>query len=209
MAYSPGISVRIYGEGLDQTTKDFLNVSSAKTRRRAMMVGSAHALDAIKKYYSKAGRFLWLKKWGPTHGPGRKPTQWWRGPANGWSQMAPTSKKAEFINKAIGFAHKVTGGKITPKRKKMLTIPVTPQAHGLTARTFSKTIAPLFRVKNALVMSTADGGIKPVFALKKSVTQAPWKNALPSERVFMPPFEKALMDTMIDDLEGHAQKWGI
>ena len=202
MAYSPNISVEIYGKGLTETTKDFLNASSAKARKRAMVMASTRALDAIKKYYSDKGRFLWLAKGGPTHGPGRKPTQWWRGVANGWSQTMPTPKRAEFINKAIGFAHKVTGGKITPKRKKMLTIPVIPQAHGLTARTFSKTIAPLFRVKNALVMSTADGGIKPVFALRKSVTQAPWKGALPPSPLFMGPFEEALVDVLVDDLEG-------
>ena len=202
MAYSPNLTIRIYGKGLDEATKGFLNISSAKSRKSAMMVASAHALDTIKKYYSDKSRYLWLKKWGPTHGPGRKPTQWWRGVANGWSQMMPTATKAEFVNKAIGFSHKVTGGKITPKRAKMLTIPVIPQAHGLTARTFSKTIAPLFRVKNALVMSTPDGGIKPVFALKKSVTQAPWKDALPAPPLFMEPFEDALLDVLVDDLEG-------
>ena len=100
-----------------------------------------------------------------------------------------------------GFSHKITGGTISAKRKKFLTIPIVPEAHGLSAKTYSKTIKPLFRVKNLLVQSEPDGKIKPIFVLKKSVTQAPWKGALPPENTYLDAFAAGVLDTLIAESE--------
>ena len=207
MGYSPNISIRIYGEGLDQVAKDYLSVMSAKERKAAVSAGSLAALDGIRNYYSEKGDRIWVNKSLPTHGPGRRPTQWWRLVESGWKQLKPTAKKAEFVNSTIGFAHKVTGGTIKAKRKRMLTIPVIPQAHGLTAKTFSQTIAPLFMLghwsgKLRLCMNTNEGGIKTVFVLKRSVKQKKWPAALPTENKFLPQFAFAALGVIADHLEG-------
>lgn len=208
MSYTPTIKIKMRAvegsasgsDAFKEIAKDLFLLASPKTRVRAMIAASMAAKDAVRNYYSEKGRRLWVKPGGPTHGPGRKQTQWWRQIEGLWKSERPTARKATLTNNAIGFAHKVTGGVIRAKRKKFLTIPVIPQAHGLTARTFSKTIAPLFATKNALSMSTADGGVKAVFVLKKQVKQERTKNALPEVREFMPIFE----DVILDVLEAHA-----
>jgi hypothetical protein len=80
----------------------------------------------------------------------------------------------------------------------LLQLPLVPQAHGVTARDYSRRISPLFRVKGVLaeVDENSDSGIRPVYALKKSVTHKPWPNALPPEASYV----DALIDTALDYL---------
>lgn len=191
------VSISISDDGLNGVVSGLLGPLSTKFQLRANKASTLAALDVVKRYYSREGSKLWVNPNGLTHGPGRVSTQWWRGVAGGWNATNVKARSSEIINKTIGLSHKVTGGTIRAKRVKMLTIPVTPTAHGHTAKTYSRTIAPLFRVKNALVMSTPDGGIKPVFALKKSVTQAPWPDALPPEKTYA----KAYYDTLLNMIE--------
>jgi len=197
--------VTINSEGLEDITKDYLSALDSKSRKKVIRVATLSALDAVKKYYSDKGRNLWVRPGGPTHGPGRKPTQWWRGTANGWTAQNITSRSSDLVNKTIGLSHKVTGGTIKPIRAKRLTIPLIPQAHGLTAKGYSNTIAPLFPLKNVLASKTKEGskeGFKAVFALRKSVTQKPWKGALPPEKKYMQAYEETLLDAIIAELEG-------
>ena len=107
-----------------------------------------------------------------------------------------TRSGVTFSNAAIGLAHKVTGGTIRAKRRKFLTIPIVPKAHGLRAKDYSRTISPLFRVKGVLAEKDegSETGIRPVYVLKKSVTQKPWANALPPEASYV----DALIDTALD-----------
>lgn len=58
------------------------------------------------------------------------------------------------------------GGVIRPKRARALTIPLTPQARRLPAKLWPK--GSLFRV-GSILASKRGRGIKPQFALKKSV----------------------------------------
>ena len=73
-----------------------------------------------------------------------------------------------------------------------------PQAHGLSARDYSRRYSPLFRVKGVLAEKDdkAESGIRPVYALKKSVTHKPWPKALPPEASYV----DALIDTALDYL---------
>lgn len=77
-------------------------------------------------------------------------------------------------------AHKHTGGVITAKRARMLTIPVAAEAHGRTARTLASELGiKLFVIgtgDHAGLFGQAIGGeqgIKMYYALKNSVTQPP------------------------------------
>jgi hypothetical protein len=181
------ISATVKTVGIDEAGMAILNLVSPATRRAAIRVGARSANDAVKNWYRAKGQNHW-KGTGPTHGPGRKKSGWWRGTAR-WVVDTANDTGATLSNSHIGLAHKITGGIIRAKRKSFLTIPIHPKAHTLSAATFSKTIAPLFRVKNVLAMQGKRGtGIIPVFALKKSVTQAPWPNALPPDGVFLDPF---------------------
>jgi addiction module HigA family antidote len=93
-------------------------------------------------------------------------------------------------------------GTIRVKRKKFLTIPVDPRAHGLTAKTFSRTIAPLFAAKGMLMFvdeQTAD--VKAAYALKKSITQRPWPGALPPEASYLDAFLDSALDNLLTAFE--------
>jgi hypothetical protein len=77
-------------------------------------------------------------------------------------------------------AHKHTGGVITAKRSKFLTIPVSPEAHGRTARTVESELGiKLFvlgtgdRAGLFGQMSGGEQGVKMYFVLKRSVDQPP------------------------------------
>lgn len=183
-------------KNVNETQSAVLALASPAQRKIANESGALAALDAIRAYYASRGRNMWVNLSLPTHGPGRKVTQWWRSVANGWDSRTVTGTRAMFENATVGLAHKITGGTIRAKRAKFLTIPVAPEAHGLTAKTFSRTIAPLFRVKNILAMTDDDGGIKPVFVLKRAVTQGPWRGALPPEASYTGPFIDAALDSL-------------
>ncbi len=195
------LRVKVSVSGVDESIRSILRLVDPAQRVKAIAAGAAAAVDAVKGYYSSRGRNMWVNPSSPTQGAGRKPTQWWRGTATGWSVISSNQSSAVLSNSTIGLAHKVSGGTIRAKRKSFLTIPLIPEAHGLTARGYSRTIAPLFRVKNALMQATEDGGMKAVFALKKSVTQAPWPGALPAEQTYLEPFAKDALDTLIADFE--------
>jgi len=69
------------------------------------------------------------------------------------------------------------GGTIRPKRAKALTIPIAPEARGMRARDFENTFVlrrPDDEAGEGLIMqSLAGGGVKPLFALRTSVTIKP------------------------------------
>jgi len=100
------------------------------------------------------------------------------------------SAKGDTVLIAIthpAIAQKVFGGLIRPKRVKYLTIPVSPEAYGRTARTFEaeegvKLVA--LRVgkgagRTLVLASLRGGGIQVEYLLRSSVKQAPDADALP------------------------------
>jgi hypothetical protein len=191
-----GITVKV--ANLNETKLAMLKLAAPATRAEAVKQGALSALDTIRAYYRGRGRLPWINPSLPTHGPGRSLSGWWLATASGWSTTKANSNGVTFANGAIGLAHKITGGTIRAKRRKFLTIPIVPQAHGVTARDYSRRISPLFRVKGVLaeVDENSESGIRPVYALKKSVTHKPWPNALPPEASYV----DALIDTALDYL---------
>jgi hypothetical protein len=195
------IKTTITVTGLDEVTSSMLKLQSTDVRRRAINAGANDALVVVKKYYGVGGSALWSGT-GPTQGAGRKKTQWWRKVESNWAVASTSSTGATLSNiNTDGFSHKITGGTISAKRAKFLTIPIVPEAHGLSAKTYSKTIKPLFRVKNLLVQEEKDGKIKPIFVLKKSVTQKAWKGALPPEKTYLDAYAAGVLDTLIAESE--------
>lgn len=195
------IRVQVKTVGIESAVDSMLKLQSPTNRKRALMLGAIDANDEIRKYYQAHGRTLWLNPALPTHGTGRRVTQWWRHIETAWQVKSIVGNRATLENDAIGFSHKITGGTIRAKRKKFLTIPIDPRAHGLTAKEFSQKVSPLFRVKNILAMQEDDGTVKGIFALKKSVTQKPWPNALPPEPQYVNAFLAGVLDSLIADIE--------
>jgi hypothetical protein len=83
------------------------------------------------------------------------------------------------------FRHKYTGGTITAKRRRFLTIPVSSEAYGRTAATFKReTRKWLFFLKTAGggVLATREygKGFTVHYLLRRSVTQKADTDALPS-----------------------------
>ena len=197
------LTVNVAITGAQEAKLAAIRLSAPAQRRQAVADGGIVALNVIKGYYRAKGRPFWVNPSLPTHGPGRKVTQWWRSTETGWTMKQPNSYTASFINGTVGLAHKVTGGTIRAKRKKFLTIPVDPKAHGLDAKTFARTIAPLFQAKGMLMYvdeQTAD--VKAAYALKKSITQRPWPGALPPEASYLDAFVNEALDSLIQSFEG-------
>lgn len=194
------MKVTITTTGIDSALRSMLRLQNPQTRKSAIAAGANEAEVVVQAYYQTRGRNLWTNGTGPTHGPGRKVTQWWRG-TELWTVKKVTTTGATLENSHIGLAHKITGGVIRAKRKKFLTIPMHPQAHGLTAKQFGRSIAPLFRVKNALMFEDNTGKLTPAYALKKSVNQAPWPNALPPEDSYTTAFAKGVLDNLIEGMQ--------
>ena len=185
------------GEEFRSIINDYFSALDAKSRKGIIRLATLVAQDAVKTWYSDVGRDHWTNKSLPTHGPGRKPTQWWRGTTD-WKAQEMTSRSSVLMNRWPGLAHKVTGGTIRPVRAKRLAIPLVPAAHGLSPRTYGKTIAPLFPMGNSL----APRGGKPAYALAREVTHRPWPDALPPEKVYMLPYSEEIVDRTIKHLEG-------
>lgn len=192
------IGIKVTASNLNETKLAMIKLAAPQTRMEALKQGAMSALDVIRAYYNGRGRLPWINPSLPTHGPGRSLSGWWLATASGWSTTKANSSGVTFSNAAIGLAHKVTGGTIRAKRRKFLTIPIVPEAHGVTARDYSRRISPLFRVKGVLAEKDedAESGIRPVYALKKSVTHKPWPGALPPEASYV----DALIDTALDYL---------
>ena len=197
------LTVNVGITGAQEAKLAAIRLSAPAQRRQAVTDGGIAALNVIKGYYRAKGRPFWVNPALSTHGPGRKVTQWWRSTETGWAMTQPNSYTASFVNGTVGLAHKVTGGTIRAKRKKFLTIPVDPKAHGLDAKTFARTIAPLFQAKGMLMYvdeQTAD--VKAAYALKKSITQRPWPGALPPESTYLDAFVNEALDSLIQSFEG-------
>lgn len=183
---------------------DLIDLASPAQQKKAVTDGGRAALDVIKGYYRSKGRPFWVNPALSTHGPGRKRTQWWRDTETKWfMKQQSDSSSVSFENGMIGLAHKVTGGTIRAKRKKFLTIPVHPKAHGLDAKTFADTIAPLFIAKGMLMFADKKtGDVKAAYALKRSITQQPWPGALPPEASYLDAFVNVALDSLIQSFEG-------
>ena len=198
--------IRVKVTGLDKTTSDILKLQDLNVRKLAILAGAKDANQEIKNYYAAKGQPFWVNPALPTHGPGRQSSQWWRGTETRWFIKSSTGKGALIENDTVGLSHKITGGTITAKRKKFLTIPLVPEAHNQSAKDFSRNVSPLFRVKNCLAYAVDDGSggktIKPAYALKKSVTQKPWPGALPPEQGYTNAFMAGILESLMQQIDG-------
>lgn len=114
---------------------------------------------------------------------GGKRTNFW---ANvGRSIKGPIDKggkvQVQITDKRI--RQKIYGGTIVPKASEYLTIPLKPEAHGVTAEDFeTETGAELFYVElkgNKFLAANYEDRFQLFYLLKQEITQDPWPNSLP------------------------------
>jgi hypothetical protein len=138
--------------------------------------------------------------------------------------MKADPKGATIANNADHFAFKITGGTITPKRAKALTIPLIREARGLYASVYQQNTGHrLFTIKgrNALFERTDQtvlgsrgrrgrpgatpiqrSGIRAVDALLSSVTMGPWPGAVPPDELLAGAYSEhfsAGLEEIIED----------
>lgn len=124
--------------------------------------------------------------------------------ARGWSLQSFTRDGAVISNDASYYAFKVTGGTITPKRAKHLTIPLIQEAKGLYASVYQQNTGNrLFKSKSgkALLESTGKGTVRAVYALVASVTSRPWPGAVPDEEMIASAFVAQWREGLADIIE--------
>lgn len=136
----------------------------------------------------------------PTHGAGRKETRFGEDIARAWQIEDSNSSGFTLSNDATGFSHKVTGGKITAKKAKALTIPMVPEAHGVRARDYKN---DLFRPKGKdyLMESLENGEARVVYLLRKSVTHSPVEGALPDDKILHSEFLESVVRYLDEEIK--------
>lgn len=163
-------------------------------------VGGRSATEGAKEYhrqYNQSGL------WRGNRSFGSGASEYGDKVTNGWNMQEPNPAGVTIANDAEHLAHKVNGGTITAKRAKALTIPMIEGAHGVTARDYARnnnTVLFTMKGKNALFEKTSTG-IRAVYALVKSVTQKPWKGALPPDKEIIDAFTKGYKKGLIDHIE--------
>ena len=123
--------------------------------------------------------------------------------AEAWSFQSSDERGATIANNARFLKFKSTGGTVTPKRTKYLTIPMIAEARGRSAanyEVFARKNLFTIKGKHALFEKKEDGGLRAVYALVKSVTHQPWPGALPPNDLvadaFMNRYRRGLMEIL-------------
>lgn len=123
--------------------------------------------------------------------------------ARAWALASFTSDGAVISNAAPFYRHKVEGGTLVPKRGEFLTIPLIPEASGIRASVYQENSGKrLFRPrgKNVLMESTGSGTVRAVYALVRSITQAPWPNALPPSEAIAAAYTNQYRTSLLERL---------
>ena len=187
----------------DGASKAITALISSLTGARAAQiseVAGAAARDSAIKYhrgFEAANRWRGTKYLGP--GPGG--SSFGSEVADGWFLSSHTAGGAVIENGARYYHHKVHGGTIKPKRGKFLTIPLVQEAKGRTVATYQRdTGHKLFRPrgKDVLMEATGKGTVRSVYALVTSVTQGPWKGALPPEDLIASAYTDQYREELIE-----------
>lgn len=190
--------------GFDEALSEAMNIVSPETLEASNRESGEHLRGYLAAWYDEKGREHWVNSSLPTHGPGRLSTGWFSNIARKWFLFSADASGSVISNpdEDGSLRHKITGGTITAKRARALTIPLIPEAHGRRAADYEAEIAPLFSIKNksALFQAVEGGGVKAVYALRKSVRHDPWPNAIPSQDELASAYAVRLMESLANAL---------
>ena len=205
-------------DGISPMLREFVSALSGAKAAELNEVGGSAAVNAAVSYhreFDKAGGWKGKRYLGPGQNDG---SSFGADVARGWHYVGADKRGATIANNATHYAFKVTGGTITPKRAKALTIPLVPEARGFYASAYQQNTGRrlfLSKSKNALLerisgtvtgsrgrkgapgtTSIGTSGIRAVYALVKSVTMGPWPNAVPPSDMIASPFKAAWLTAL-------------
>lgn len=187
------IEISLDMTGIDEAITDLMNAVSPDRMTIANVDIGRGVVDYIREWYREKGNDHFSNPSLPTHGSGRKSKRWAEQVYVSWHSEESSSGATVYFQspsgESMGLGLKVKGGTVTAKRAKALTIPLVPEAHGVSASVYSKmTGTRLFvagkkstETGGALCVSDGKGGVKAIYALRKSVKFNPWPEAMPSD----------------------------
>lgn len=133
-------------------------------------------------------------------------TGWFSNIARKWFLSSADASGAVISNpdEDGSLRHKIRGGTITAKNAGALTIPLVPEAHGRRAADYRSEIGELFTIpnKSALFEAVEGGGVRAVYALRQSITQDPWPDAIPAGEELAAAYSVKFMDVLAASLDG-------
>lgn len=199
------MNIEIDMSGFDAALNEATKIVAPETLEAANRESGEYLRDYLASWYDDKGREHWVNNSLPTHGPGRMSTGWFSNIARKWFLSSSDASGAVISNpdEDGSLRHKITGGTITAKNARALTIPLVPEAHGRRAADYRSEIGELFTIpnKSALFEAVGGGGVRAVYALCKSVTHDPWPDAIPSGDELINAYGVKLMDVLAASLD--------
>ncbi len=199
------MNIEIEMSGFDAVLNEAMKVVAPETLEAANRESGEYLRDYLASWYDNKGREHWVNNSLPTHGPGRMSTGWFSNIARKWFLSSVDVSGAVITNpdEDGSLRHKIRGGTITAKNAGALTIPLVPEAHGRRAADYQSEIRELFTIpnKSALFEAVEGGGVRAVYALRKSITQDPWPDAIPANEELAAAYGVKLMDVLAAALD--------
>ena len=200
-----GMNIEIDMSGFDAALDDAMKIAAPETLESANRESGEYLRDYLASWYDGKGREHWINNSLPTHGPGRMATGWFSNIARKWFLSSADASGAVISNpdEDGSLRHKIKGGTITAKNSGALTIPLVPEAHGRRVADYQSEIGELFTIpnKNALFEAVDGGGVRAVYALRQSITQDPWPDAIPIGEELISAYGVKLMDVLAASLD--------
>ena len=199
------MNIEIEMSGFDAVLNEAMKIVAPETLEAANQESGEYLRDYLASWYDNKGREHWVNNSLPTHGPGRMSTGWFSNIARKWFLSSADASGAVISNpdEDGSLRHKIRGGTITAKNAGALTIPLVPEAHGRRAADYQSEIRELFTIpnKSALFEAVEGGGGRAVYALRKSITQDPWPDAIPASGELAAAYGVKLMDVLAASLD--------
>lgn len=166
---------------------------SKSDRTDLFTVASRASLLGVQEYYEKFNaKGGWINKSLPTHGPGRKSSGFGNLVTEGWNVSKVSDAGFTLNNGTPWLASKMRYWTQTPK-KKWITIPNVPEAHGVKAKDYQ---GKTFFAGRAIMEEMPSGENRVVYWLVKSVKHKPTKGAMAPQSAYLAPAMKSIDEQM-------------
>ena len=191
-------------DGLSPVLAQLVESLSGEQAAELNQVGGRSANTAAIEYHQEFNQRGGWRGNRYVSGPGRRTGEFGQNVALGWNFKVADKDSATISNNADFYRFKVTGGTVRAKRASFLTIPLVSEAQGRRAADYvAATGNTLFQIrgKTALFADTGDGNVKAIYALKREVTQEPWKDAVPDDETLSSAFIEGWLGALGDKIE--------
>lgn len=198
------IRTEINISGLQETVDSMSSAITDESLREVQDYAANAVKSSTVDWYTALGEEPFLNTSSPTWGPGRQRTGWFKTAAHdSWAYDQVSSAGFTVYSDNASLALKITGGQIVPKRANFLTIPLVPEAHGRRASDFTGLFRPYVKGggRARYLARVESGGIRAIYALRKSVTIKANRSLMPSEQFFTDTYVREFSDGLNTILE--------